>query len=98
MSDLVSLIESAHPGTRVYNLDGYDDILSMLPMWEQVDYFRKIMLPIFENSTNEGVNMICFSQGQGFRRWGEGGGEGGVTGIQRPKLHAISCAFTSTYQ
>jgi len=56
------MVTTAHPETVVYNIDGFDDELSMLPMWDQVDYFKKKMLPIFQNST-DGVNMICFSQG-----------------------------------
>ena len=62
MRGLASMVTTAHPGTVVYNIDGYDDKDSMVGMWEQVEYFRKKMLPIFQNST-DGVNMICFSQG-----------------------------------
>lgn len=63
MNDLVHMITTAHPGTRVYNIDGFDDLASVTEnMWKQVYSFQKKMLPIFQNST-EGVNMICFSQG-----------------------------------
>ena len=63
MSELVSMVTSAHPGTQIYNIDGYDNVESILEnMWSQVHKFKKKMLPIFENSP-DGVNMICFSQG-----------------------------------
>lgn len=63
MDDLISLISSSHPGTVIYNIDGFDDASSMESMWTQVTAFKKQMLPIFKNST-DGVNMICYSQGQ----------------------------------
>lgn len=62
MNDLVKFITTAHPGTPIYNIDGYDDASSMENMWTQVNFFKKKMLPIFQNST-KGVNMICYSQG-----------------------------------
>lgn len=65
MDDLAALITTAHPGTPIYSIDGYDDAYSMESMWTQVDSFQKKMLPIFQNST-EGVNMICYSQGSVF--------------------------------
>lgn len=63
MESLGSMITSAHPGTQIYNILGFGGAESMEEMWTQVDGFRKKMLPIFQNST-EGVNMICFSQGE----------------------------------
>ena len=62
MTDLVSMVKTAHPGTQVYNIDGFDNLYSMEKMWDQVAKFKKKMLPIMMNST-DGVNMICFSQG-----------------------------------
>ena len=63
MESLGDMIQSAHPGTQIYNIDGFDDEDSMMvDMMTQVDGFRKKMMPIFKNST-DGVNMICFSQG-----------------------------------
>lgn len=62
MSELVSMVTSAYPGTLIHNIDGYDGLESMENLWSQVKKFRKKMLPIFENSP-DGVNMICFSQG-----------------------------------
>ena len=67
MSNLVSMVTEAHPGTQVYNIDGYDGLSSLHNMWTQTQYFKEKMLPIFENSTN-GVNMICFSQGRHFKQ------------------------------
>lgn len=64
MDSLCDMIQSAHPGTQIYNIDGFDDMDSVLNMWEQVKSFKEKMLPIFKNST-DGVNMICFSQGVG---------------------------------
>ena len=65
MNSLGDMISKAHPGTQVYNIDGYDDMESMEGMWKQVDYFKKQMMPIFQNST-DGVHLLCFSQGTKF--------------------------------
>jgi predicted esterase len=62
MDGLKTMITSAHPGTRVYDIDGFDNLDSMKEMWTQVDWFKKKMLPIFQNST-DGVHLIGFSQG-----------------------------------
>ena len=62
MEDLVSLIQSAEPGTQVYNIDGFDDMDSLAPMWDQVEDIRAKMLPIMTNLT-DGGHLICFSQG-----------------------------------
>ena len=63
MDDLVSLIQSAEPGTHVYNIDGFDDMDSLTPMWEQVECIRSKMVPIMSNLT-DGGHLICFSQGE----------------------------------
>ena len=63
MEDLVGLIQRDHPGTEVHNIDGFDDLKSMTEMWKQVASIKSKMMPIF-NSTTDGVNMICFSQGK----------------------------------
>lgn len=62
MEDLVSLIQNAEPGTQVYNIDGFDNMDSLKPMWEQVETIRAKMLPIMSNLT-DGGHLICFSQG-----------------------------------
>ena len=63
MEDLVDLIQSAEPGTQVYNIDGFDDSDSLKPMWEQVESIRAKMVPIMSNLT-DGGHLICFSQGE----------------------------------
>jgi hypothetical protein len=63
MEDLVNLIQSAEPGTPVYNIDGYDNEESLAPMWEQVESIRAKMVPIMSNLT-DGGHLICFSQGE----------------------------------
>lgn len=62
MNNMVSMVTKAHPGTAVYNIDGFDHSMSLSNMWKQVDWFKKQMVPIFRNST-DGVHMICYSQG-----------------------------------
>ncbi|XP_064383693.1 lysosomal thioesterase PPT2-A-like [Halichondria panicea] len=62
MDDLVALIKGAHNGTEVHNIDGYDDLQSLTPMWEQVTNIKAEMLPIMQQA-KDGVNLICFSQG-----------------------------------
>lgn len=59
------MVTKAHPGTQIYNIDGFDNMESVDNMWKQVDWFKQQMLPIFKNST-DGVNMICYSQGLGW--------------------------------
>ena len=63
MDDLVSLIQSAEPGTQVYNIDGFDDAESLAPMWEQVLSIKAKMVPIMSNLT-DGGHLVCFSQGE----------------------------------
>lgn len=62
MQQLVDMITDAHPGTTVYNIDGFDNVESMQDMWTQVKTFKQKLMPIFHNST-DGVHMLCFSQG-----------------------------------
>lgn len=62
MEGLVKMIQTASPGTQVHNIDGFDDVDSMKPMWEQVDSIKSKMLPFMMNET-DGVHLICFSQG-----------------------------------
>jgi len=64
MDNLVKNIKTAHPGTPVYDIDGYDDADSLVPMWKQVNGIQAKMLPIMANYS-QGVNLICFSQGTG---------------------------------
>ena len=61
--ELVDMITGAHQGTKVLNVDAYNDADSVFtPMWEQVDgVYKKIK--DFMSEADNGVNMICFSQG-----------------------------------
>uniref|UniRef100_A0A673N440 palmitoyl-CoA hydrolase n=1 Tax=Sinocyclocheilus rhinocerous TaxID=307959 RepID=A0A673N440_9TELE len=59
---LAKFINQSHPGTSVTTLALYDYIGSMKPLWQQVDGFREAIRPIME-STDDGVHLICFSQG-----------------------------------
>ncbi len=63
MDDLVKLIKESHNGTEVHDIDGYDGVMSLTPMWEQVANIKAKMLPIMQQA-KDGVNMICFSQGE----------------------------------
>ncbi len=63
MDDLVALVKGAHNGTEVHNIDGYDDLQSLTPMWEQVTNIKAKMLPIMQQA-KDGINLICFSQGE----------------------------------
>ena len=62
MDDLVGFIQSASPGTQIYNIDGFDDTDSIVSMWDQVETIRSKMVPIMTNLT-DGGHLICFSQG-----------------------------------
>ena len=62
MDDLEKLITDANPGTTVHNIDGFDNLESMTPMWDQVDTIKGKMVPIMTSAT-DGVHLICFSQG-----------------------------------
>ncbi|XP_016129932.1 lysosomal thioesterase PPT2-like isoform X1 [Sinocyclocheilus grahami] len=59
---LAKFINQSHPGTNVTTLALYDYTGSMKPLWQQVDGFREAIRPIME-STDDGVHLICFSQG-----------------------------------
>ncbi|XP_072547096.1 lysosomal thioesterase PPT2-A-like [Salminus brasiliensis] len=55
-------ISQTHPGTNVTTIDLYDNMASLKPLWQQVDGFKKAIVPIMERATN-GIHLICFSQG-----------------------------------
>lgn len=60
-----SLIYSqAHPGTLVKVIDLYDKLVSLVPLWIQVQGFRKDIESIIQQ-TPEGIHLLCFSQGLG---------------------------------
>ena len=56
-------ISSSHPGTDILNVDLYEDLDSIKPMWDQVAGVMKKVIPFMANAT-DGVNMVCYSQGK----------------------------------
>ncbi|XP_007238871.2 lysosomal thioesterase PPT2-A-like isoform X2 [Astyanax mexicanus] len=58
---LGTFISETHPGTNVTTVDLYDNMASLKPLWQQVEGFRKAVLPIMESAT-DGIHFICFSQ------------------------------------
>ena len=61
---LVNMITKAHQGTKVLNVNLYNDLDSILvDLWKQVDGVYAQMKP-FMNVSEDGVNLICFSQGK----------------------------------
>lgn len=62
ISDLVSAINRSHPGTKLLNVDAFNNMASLQSMWKQVDgVYDKIKA--FMDDASEGVNMVCYSQG-----------------------------------
>ena len=62
MEGLMSMISAAHPGTKLTNIDAYNDLESLKTLWTQVDGVYKRMKPVMD-SADDGVNLICYSQG-----------------------------------
>lgn len=56
-------ISSSHPGTDILNVDLYENLDSIKPMWDQVAGVMKKVIPFMANAT-DGVNMVCYSQGK----------------------------------
>nr|XP_006821301.1 PREDICTED: lysosomal thioesterase PPT2-A-like [Saccoglossus kowalevskii] len=65
---LKDFIEEAHPKTNVTIIDLYDDIDSLLPLWQQVVNFSKVMRPIMQ-SAQDGIHLIGFSQDTEYLKW-----------------------------
>lgn len=59
---LAAFINQTYPGTKVIIVDAFNNNNSLQPMWKQVKGFREKMLPIMR-SAQDGVNLICCSQG-----------------------------------
>ncbi|XP_035991394.1 lysosomal thioesterase PPT2 isoform X2 [Fundulus heteroclitus] len=59
---LSTFIKKAHPDTEVHTISLYNDMESLVPLWEQVEDFRKAIEEIM-NKSPEGVHLLCFSQG-----------------------------------
>ena len=64
LQQLVNMITRSHNGTQVLNVDAFNDLASLdTAMWQQVDgVYEKIKS--FMSAAENGVNMICFSQGK----------------------------------
>lgn len=62
METLVSMVAAARPGTSITNVDAYNYLWSVDPLWKQVDGVYEIMKPVMEDEEN-GVILICYSQG-----------------------------------
>lgn len=63
MEHMRDFITAAYPGTKILNVDLFDDEESLTEMKKQVDAVRAVVHPFMLNAT-DGVNMVCFSQGQ----------------------------------
>ncbi|XP_013388652.1 lysosomal thioesterase PPT2-B [Lingula anatina] len=62
LNDLKAFIKKAHPGTETYNIDAFNDLLSLEPMGKQVRIVAPMMKKIMD-ANPQGVHLICFSQG-----------------------------------
>ena len=63
VADLASAILRAHPGTRLLNVDGFDNGASLDNMWEQVDGIYERIRDFMDQANDQGVHMVCYSQG-----------------------------------
>ena len=63
MEHVRNFITTAYPGTQILNVNLFDDRESLTEMQKQLDVVRDFVRPFLENAT-DGVNMVCFSQGQ----------------------------------
>lgn len=62
MEPMRDFITSAYPGTKILNVDLFDERESLTEMQKQVDAVRAVVRPFMLNAT-DGVKMVCFSQG-----------------------------------
>lgn len=63
LSTLVQRIQQVHPATPILNVDLFDDFDSITQMRIQVKVVEERVRPFMMNSTADGVNMLCYSQG-----------------------------------
>jgi len=63
MEHVRNFITAAYPGTQILNVNLFDDRESLTEMQKQLDVVRAFVRPFMRNAT-DGVNMVCFSQGQ----------------------------------
>lgn len=59
---LLVLFVKDFPLMNATALDGFNYANSVFPLWEQVDYFSK-MLESIMNQTSDSIILLCFSQG-----------------------------------
>lgn len=59
---LLLLFVKDFPLMNATALDGFNYANSVYPLWEQVDYFSK-MLESIMNQTSDSIILLCFSQG-----------------------------------
>ncbi|NXO02792.1 PPT2 thioesterase, partial [Rhinopomastus cyanomelas] len=74
-SHLRQFINESHPGTEVTVLDLFDRGASLRPLWEQVEGFRRALVPIMANAA-DGVHLLGYSQGGGSGMGVRGRGRG----------------------
>ncbi|XP_022602115.1 lysosomal thioesterase PPT2-A-like [Seriola dumerili] len=55
-------ITKAHPGTEVPVIDLYNNLKSFVPLWKQVQGFKKAIESISQKAP-DGIHLLCFSQG-----------------------------------
>uniref|UniRef100_A0A3Q3X8K7 palmitoyl-CoA hydrolase n=1 Tax=Mola mola TaxID=94237 RepID=A0A3Q3X8K7_MOLML len=55
-------INKVHPGTEVTVIGLYDYLASLMPLWRQVQGFRRAVWSIMQKAP-DGIHLLCFSQG-----------------------------------
>ncbi|KAM7383052.1 hypothetical protein PAMP_002738 [Pampus punctatissimus] len=65
---LSSFITEVHPGTEVTVIDIFDKLASLMPLWWQVQAFRKAIIPIMQKAP-DGIHLLCFSQDTDYLKW-----------------------------
>ncbi|RDD41949.1 Lysosomal thioesterase PPT2-A [Trichoplax sp. H2] len=64
LSSLKHMITKAFPKIQIYIPDLFPGYFSVwTPLWKQVESFNEYLKPIFANTTKNGINLLCFSQG-----------------------------------
>lgn len=64
LSSLKRMITKVFPGITIYIPDLFPGYFSVwTPLWKQVESFNEYLKPIFANTSKNGINLLCFSQG-----------------------------------
>ncbi|RUS81888.1 hypothetical protein EGW08_010358 [Elysia chlorotica] len=58
-----TLINEYRPGTRVHAIKMYEELSSIIPLWDQVAAIRDEFGPILTNTSSDGVILVSYSQG-----------------------------------